>query len=151
MISRGPGRIAKTLSANDIGRTGGHQGGILIPKTGGVLPFFPALDERALNPRAVVRVVVPDLGSQIHKLTFIYYNNKAVSGGTRDEYRLTGMTSLLRSIRPEVGDILILRRGAEGPIEAHLERTSDRPAAGVRMPARGRSESASGWFIVEIE
>ena len=33
--------ISKILSANDIGATGGHQAGILIPKDPRILGFFP--------------------------------------------------------------------------------------------------------------
>ncbi|TPN68808.1 hypothetical protein FJ980_32960, partial [Mesorhizobium sp. B1-1-5] len=36
--------IAKALSANDTGDTGGHQAGILVPKEEGILAFFPELD-----------------------------------------------------------------------------------------------------------
>ncbi len=151
MNSSGPERIAKTLSANDIGLTGGHQSGILIPKTGGVLPFFPALDSTRKNPRAVLQVVAPEIGPQVFELTFIHYNNRVVASGTRDEYRLTGMTALLRSLGPEVGDVLILRRGSEGPLEASLERSKDSSSTGALLASDGRSDAGSGWFIFEIE
>ena len=35
--------ISKVLSANDTGETGGHQAGILIPKSEIILSFFPKL------------------------------------------------------------------------------------------------------------
>lgn len=151
MMSRGPGKIAKILSANDIGLTGGHQGGILIPKTGGVLPFFPALDETAKNPRAVVRAVAPEVASRPFELAFIHYNNKVVESGTRDEYRLTGMTGLLRSLGPRVGDVLVLRRDAGGVVEVTLERSGSRASEHGGGTSSGRGETSSGWFIVEIE
>lgn len=151
MNSSGPGKIAKTLSANDIGLTGGHQSGILIPKSGGVLPFFPSLDSTQKNPRAVLPVVAPQIGQQVFELNFIHYNNRIIESGTRDEYRLTGMTALFRSLQPEVGDVLILRRRADGPLEASLERRGDSSPAGPRLAPIERSDSGSGWFIVEIE
>ena len=151
MNATGPGKIAKTLSANDIGLTGGHQAGILIPKTGGVLPFFPALDSRQKNPRTVLHVVAPEIGPQVFELTFIHYNNRIVESGTRDEFRLTGMTSLLRSLHPEVGDVLVLRRAPEGPLEANLERIHDRSSANAVPDSGSRSEAGTGWFIYEIE
>ena len=33
--------ISKNLSANDTGETGGNRAGMLIPKTGEILTFFP--------------------------------------------------------------------------------------------------------------
>lgn len=48
-------RIAKLLSANDAGETGGHQAGILIPKDQKVLSFFPDLDRKILNPRCHIQ------------------------------------------------------------------------------------------------
>ena len=45
--------VSKTLSANDVGATGGHQGGILIPKSEAeLLLFLPALDPKVKNPDA---------------------------------------------------------------------------------------------------
>lgn len=38
-------QIRKTLSANDVGATGAHQAGILIPKNPKILAFFPSLDK----------------------------------------------------------------------------------------------------------
>lgn len=151
MKSSGPGRIAKTLSANDIGQTGGHQAGILIPKTGGVLPFFPALDSTRKNPRVVLQVLAPEIGPQVFELTFIHYNNRIVESGTRDEYRLTGMTALLRSLRPGVGDVLILRRVEKGPLEASLARSKDSAPASSPPASTRRSDAGSSWFIFEIE
>src|SRR5215469_7482404 len=44
-------QIRKTLSANDVGSTGAHQAGILIPKDPKILAFFPTLDASTKNPR----------------------------------------------------------------------------------------------------
>ena len=51
----------KTLSANDVGTTGGHMGGILVPKGDGeLLAFLPALDRNVLNPSAWIECDTPD-------------------------------------------------------------------------------------------
>ena len=52
-----PKAIEKILSASDTGQTGGHQAGILVPKTGEVLSFFPRLDPHRKNPRVVLDVI----------------------------------------------------------------------------------------------
>ena len=44
-------QIAKILSANDTGETGGHQAGILVPREPDVISFFPKLDASQYNPR----------------------------------------------------------------------------------------------------
>lgn len=148
MIRNRPGTIAKVLGANDIGLTGGHQAGILIPKTGSVLSFFPVLDESIKNPRATVEVTALEAGLGSFKLALIHYNNKIVGSGTRNEYRLTGMTALLRSLRAEVGDVLVFQRTSEDHVDVRLAR-ADR-GAGEKIP-RESSESSSDWSIVEIE
>ena len=102
-----PSAIEKTLSANDTGDTRGHQAGILVPKGGGVLPFFPTLDASLKNPRAVLDMVDDD--EHEWTFSFIYYNNRFF-GGTRNEYRLTGMTAFLRRFNLKTGDRVILRR-----------------------------------------
>jgi hypothetical protein len=51
----------KTLSANDVGTTGGHMGGILVPKGDGeLLAFLPPLDPNVLNPSAWIECDTPD-------------------------------------------------------------------------------------------
>jgi Restriction endonuclease EcoRII, N-terminal len=102
-----PRAIEKTLSANDTGETGGHQAGILVPKGGGVLSFFPRLDPTMKNPRAVIDVM--DDAGRDWALRFIYYNNRFF-GGTRNEYRLTGMTAFFREFNLKAGDKVILIR-----------------------------------------
>lgn len=99
--------IEKTLSANDLGITGSHQAGMLIPKQEDLLSFFPALDAFSSNPRVTLHFM--DSTNFCWKFNFIYYNNK-FRGGTRNEYRLTGMTAYLRSCNLKPGDVMILRR-----------------------------------------
>jgi hypothetical protein len=99
--------VEKELSQNDTGETGGHQSGILIPKTGDVFQFFPVLPQGIKNPRAMIDLV--DETSKIWSFNYIYYNNKFY-GGTRDEYRLTGMTEFIRAFNLKTGDTIILEK-----------------------------------------
>ena len=86
--------IEKNLSRNDTGETGAHQAGILIPKKPEILSFFPELNKYEKNPRFLI-TFHDDFGEQ-WSFSFIYYNNKFY-GGTRNEYRLTGMTKFIRN------------------------------------------------------
>jgi hypothetical protein len=101
--------FSKTLSANDVGATGGHQGGILIPKSEAeLLSFLPVLDPKVKNPDAWIEC--EDETGTTRKFRFIYYNNKLHDeGGTRNEYRITYMPPILvttlrlsRSNRPRM-------------------------------------------------
>jgi hypothetical protein len=96
--------IRKTLSANDVGRTGAHQVGILVPKERQILDFFPRLDPSLLNPRCAGGVIDDEGASW--SLAFVHYNNALVTGGTRNEYRLTRMTRFFRSHSASTGDTL---------------------------------------------
>lgn len=100
-------QIAKTLSANDTGETGGHQAGILVPRDPSILAFFPELAARQLNPRVHLNFV--DTSGRFWEFAFIYYNNKFY-GGTRNEYRLTRMTNYIRQANLVAGDEIILSR-----------------------------------------
>ena len=105
--------ISKVLSANDIGETGGHQAGICVPKRSDALLFFPNLGNSIKNPRASL-VFIDDWG-QRWKFSFIYYNNKFHSPkGTRNEYRLTGLTRFFRENGLRSGDVIVLIHGQEG-------------------------------------
>ena len=83
-------KVTKLLSANDTGETGGHQAGICVPKRQEILSFFPTLDSRTKNPRMTIVFHCMNSGEK-WTFNYIYYNNKFF-GGTRNEYRLTGMT-----------------------------------------------------------
>jgi hypothetical protein len=105
-------RIAKVLSANDTGETGGHQAGILVPKNPEILAFFPPLSSDVKNPRHHL-FFRDDTGEQ-WEFAFIYYNGR-LFGGTRNEYRLTRMTPFMRAAGLKAGDELILEhREGEG-------------------------------------
>ena len=114
-----PKTISKVLSSNDTGGTGGHQAGILIPKGGDVLEFFPDLNSDEKNPRTYLYFI--DEGGQRWKFNFIYYNNK-LFGGTRNEYRLTGMTAYIRQNNLKTGDSVILSRDDNGVLSIRCER-----------------------------
>ena len=112
-------QITKTLSANDVGDTGGHQAGILVPKAREILSFFPALNPREKNPRVTLAFREPD-GLTRWDFNFIYYNNRFF-GGTRNEYRLTCMTKYFRARNAAVGDLVVMSKDAEGSLEVELK------------------------------
>jgi len=103
--------ISKMLSRNDTSETGGHQGGILIPKQEELLSFFPPLTNDDLNPRRSLTFY--DSTGNKWVFSIIHYNNR-LFGGTRNEYRLTGMTKFMRSVNAKAGDVLMLTRNTEG-------------------------------------
>jgi hypothetical protein len=94
----------KILSANDVGKTGGHQAGIVVPKGDReLLAFLPSLDAGMLNPSAWIECGTPGGGSL--RLRFVYYNNRLhAPNGTRNEYRLTHLTKFLRDAGAQEGD-----------------------------------------------
>lgn len=96
--------IIKQLSSNDSGETGGHQGGILVPKKEELLLFFPMLSKEEKNPR--VKLTFFDDADKKWEFSFIYYNNMFF-GGTRNEYRLTGMTKFFKFYQLKAGDKVI--------------------------------------------
>ena len=93
--------IVKILSSNDTGETGGHQAGILVPKKNELLEFFPELNSSSKNPRTIM--TLKDEHGEVWSFNFIFYNNKFF-GGTRNEYRLTGMTKYIRCNGLRAGD-----------------------------------------------
>lgn len=112
--------VRKLLSANDVGLTGSHQAGIAIPKNPDIRAFFPPLDTSAYNPDFWMTVATPQTGQQ-WQLRFIYYNNKTHGQGTRNEYRLTHTSPMLRALAASEGDVLAFQRNGFGDIEAKLE------------------------------
>ena len=108
-----PKQIRRVLTPNDTGETGGHQAGILVPKAGDVLKFFPDLGNATKNPRT--QLIFEDEDGTEWEWTFIYYNNKFFDEhGTRNEYRLTGMTKYIRSHALKSGDTIILTHEKPG-------------------------------------
>lgn len=134
-------RIAKILSANDTGETGGHQAGILVPREPDVLAFFPKLDAATYNPRC--HLMFLDDGGTFWEFAFIYYNNKFFDG-TRNEYRLTRMTRYIREAGLIVGDEVILSRDGD------RYRVSHRRKQQVERAAGGVLKLGTGWRVVQL-
>lgn len=105
--------FSKVLSANDVGATGGHQGGILVPKSETeLLEFLPYLDPSIKNPDAWIECV--DENREVRRFRFVYYNNRLHDvGGTRNEYRITYMTQYLKSVHAREGDTLEISKGPQ--------------------------------------
>lgn len=119
--------FSKTLSANDVGATGGHQGGMLIPKTETeLLEFLPKLDAAVKNPDAWI--VCSDENGSERRFRYVYYNNRLHDeGGTRNEYRITYMTAYFRSVRASEGDTFeISRREGDAEYLIKVSRVADK-------------------------
>ena len=99
-------RVQKILSPNDMGDTRSHQAGIHVPKS--LLHFFPALNESALNPRS--HVLLRSEYGVVGMCAYIHYNNRVVSDGTRDEYRITRIRSFLTECGARTGDTVEFTR-----------------------------------------
>jgi hypothetical protein len=97
-------RFRKRLSANDVGTTGGHQGGILVPRgEKELLAILPILNPDVKNPSEWLECI-DDAGNSL-RFRFVYYNNKLHDdGGTRNEYRITHMTGWFRDVGAKEGD-----------------------------------------------
>lgn len=127
--------VKKILSKNDLGLSGSHQAGILIPKSLVKQSFFPLLDEEKMNPN---RMIIFFSGSKEYNLNYIHYNSRVFGAGTRNEYRLTRLHSFLRDNNCSVGDKLVFVFNAEKeqyslavekqmPQAIHLKYTKDNP------------------------
>lgn len=130
--------ISKILSPNDIGLTGGHQAGILIPKKEAILSFFPRLDSKQKNPRFLITFF--DDSNLRWEFSFIYYNN-TFFGGTRNEYRLTRMTKFMKSNNLKVGDELILINDKEISRVSFIKNS---------LQTQGRLKLSTEWKIINI-
>lgn len=136
-----PTIVSKKLSANDVGTTGGHQAGILVPKRPEILTFFPSLDPRIKNPR--LTLVVREMNVRTRwEFNFIYYNN-ALFGGTRNEYRLTCMTQYLRAIDAKELDELLFSKDESGSIFVECVRANR-----LALHEDGVLVLGGGWKII---
>ncbi|GAA6164010.1 hypothetical protein NBRC116590_17140 [Pelagimonas sp. KU-00592-HH] len=128
----------KTLSANDVGSTGGHQAGIHIPKgEKELLKILPSLEPGIKNPDAWLECV-DDEGQRL-RFRFVYYNNKHHDeGGTRDEYRVTHMTSWFRDVGAREGD------------EFEITKTEDSSVYSIRIQQKAIQEPDEGQEGVRI-
>jgi hypothetical protein len=131
-------RIAKILSKNDTGETGGHQAGILVPRVEEVLSFFPKLDASQYNPRVHLRFI--DDGGTFWEFAFIYYNNLFFEG-TRNEYRLTRMTKYIRQSGLAEGDEVILSRDEDRYLVTYKRKLAAERKDGIL-------KLGTGWRVV---
>ena len=98
--------FAKVLTSTDLGVTGSHQGGICIPrKDNALLTFFPFLDPQIVNPDTWIKCV--DLNGKIWRMRYIYYNGKLHNSSTRNEYRITHMSTFFKEQTAKVEDSLV--------------------------------------------
>ena len=137
-----PLKVQKKLSPNDTGGTRGHQAGIHVPKP--LTHFFPALNETTLNPRAIVHLQNEWGGTGV--CTYIHYNNKVVSDGTRDEYRITRIRPFLSECGARTGDTIEFNRLADNEYKVRVIRSETKPAT----PDTVVVDLASGWKTIRV-
>lgn len=130
----------KTLTANDTGHSHSHQAGIHVPKGQyELIAFLPPLDSKTLNPSVWLEAIDADEVSW--RLRYIHYNNKMhAERGTRDEYRITHLTTYFRAAGAVPGDrMMISGEPGSGLIRIAVikERESD--------PAEARTVRLVGW------
>lgn len=96
--------VVKILSKNDLGLSGSHQAGILVPKELVKEEFFPRLDEEEFNPHCMIVFFV---GDKKYEFNYIHYNSKVFGTGTRNEYRLTRLSRFYKDFGCGLGDRLV--------------------------------------------
>lgn len=138
-------KFLKTLSANDVGSTGAHMGGILIPKGDDeLLAFLPHLDPNEYNPDEWILCVTPD--GREFRLRYVYYNNRFHKpNGTRNEYRITHLTKYLKSEGAKEGDIFEISKedGATRYLMNVVPATKDEEEPADNGPVR--IKISAGW------
>ena len=134
-------RVQKTLSPNDMGDTRSHQAGIHVPKV--LVHFFPALNESTLNPRSNVRLRSEQ--DVIGTCTYIHYNNKVISDGTRDEYRITRIRSFLTECGARTGDTIEFNRVGDYQYLVRIVEPETKPVSDTVVV-----DLASGWKTVRV-
>lgn len=93
----------KVLTRNDAGKHS-HQSGFHVSKIDARSGFFPALDESLRNnPRCDLNLLDRESG-EIFKAKFIFYNK------SKNEYRVTGISSLFKRHGLDVGDEVYLEK-----------------------------------------
>ncbi len=151
MDNNKPRAITKTLSMNDSGETGGHQAGICVPKGGEVLMFFPDLGNDQKNPR--VSLYFTDDSGKEWKFNFIYYNNKFFDAkGTRNEYRLTGMTAFFRENGLKAGDDITLIHNEDDTYSIKYKRQTGVSVTVIKTEdgkEKKRLKLGSDWKVID--
>jgi hypothetical protein len=135
--------LVKTLSLNDVGSTGSHQAGIVIPREPAALKFFPELDVAEINPRTTIRFVTKEAHEALD-LNFIYYNGRLHGTSTRNEYRLTGLSRYFKEVGALAGDSLEFTRS-----EFQFGIGLNRRGAGIKMSVDPDVVMLSGtWMTI---
>jgi len=137
-----PHAISKVLSTNDTGENYSHQAGILVPKDKDILSFFPHLGIETKNPRTVL--IFEDISGEQWKFNFIYYNGK-LFGGTRNEYRLTGMTKFIKSNNLRAGDKITFHRLPDDTLLVKYQRMNE-----SKGNAGNILKLSNNWKVVNI-
>jgi restriction endonuclease EcoRII-like protein/HNH endonuclease len=131
--------FVKVLTDNDLGVTGGHQVGVLIPKS--EIAHFPPLDEDTLNPRVPTRLLWN--GRVFKEGNFIHYNGKKF-GKTRDEYRITPFTKRdFRDLGARTGDFLAFYHIAGTDFEIEIVPAGSDREADLGLPRGARPGTAA--------
>ena len=117
-VMGGKKAFCKFLSANDTGKTGGHQAGIYIAKPAVPIIFDQPFDKGRNKDRWV------NISWQDGKTTetrFIYYGQ-----GTRNEYRITNFGRDFEYLRPEyTGSLFVLVKYTDDIYRAFILDNSD--------------------------
>jgi len=105
--------FCKFISANDCGKTGGHQSGFYIPKNSIEL-FFDQPGIKGTNKDKFVKIKWQN--DLVTESRFIYYGT-----GTRNEYRLTRFGKNFPFLSDDnVGDLLVLSLVGDDLYEAFV-------------------------------
>lgn len=90
-VFEGGGRLyMKRLAGNDTLLTAAHQAGPYVPKKV-IFDLFPTLQHMDVrNPRVRFQSVIVSDNMPAQDVSAIWYNNKVIGDGTRDECRITG-------------------------------------------------------------
>ena len=117
-VMGGKKSFCKFLSANDTGKTGGHQAGIYIAKPA-VPIIFDQLFEKGQNHDRWVNIEWQD--GKTTETRFIYYGQ-----GTRNEYRITNFGRDFEFLRPEyTGSLFVLVKYTEETYSAFILDNAD--------------------------
>ena len=135
-------RVAKALSRNELGLTGSHQAGVLVPKSSPLLELLPLLNPAEANPSRLIEFDCPQLGGVI-QVRYVHYNSKVLGTGTRNEHRLTRLGRLFVRTGASPGDLLVF----SFPRGNFLK---DGSSAVVSVEPGAEAEVEPRWAIEEI-
>ena len=96
-------KYRKVLTRNDVGKSA-HQSGFHVSKSDARSGLFPKLDESLRNnPRCVLKILDRKSG-EIFRANFIFYNK------SKNEYRVTGISSLFKRYDLDIRDVIYLEK-----------------------------------------